>query len=443
MKIIKSSKSTFLVLSDILILYFSLYLTLFFRYLELPNFDVWISHFYPFSFVFVVWIFVYFVSGLYEKHTLIFKKNILNTLFNAQITNIILTALFFYLIPYFGITPKLNLFLFLIISSFAMSVWRIYVVSNFGFKYKSNALIVGSGAEMESLVSEVNNNHIYNIYFSSIIDLKDRDLSDLKDLIEREINSKNIKSVVMDIKNPELQFLTPLMYKLIFSSVNFLDIHSVYENIFNRMPVSMLGYNWFLENIANDKKSDVYSILKRSMDIILGFILFVISLIFYPFVFLAIKIDDRGAIFFRQKRIGQGGKEIEIIKFRSMPEGDHKTPTKVGKFLRKSRIDELPQIINIIKGDLSLIGPRPEVPALVSKYKQEIPYYDVRHLIKPGLSGWAQIYYQENPHFLDVAVENTKMKLSYDLFYVKNKSFILDIKIALKTIKILLSRHGI
>lgn len=443
MKIIKSSKSNFLVLADILILYFSLYLTLAFRYLEFPDVSIWLAHFYPFSIVFVFWLIVYFISGMYEKHTLLFKKNILNILVNAQIINATLTALFFYLIPYFGITPKVNLLLFLITSSLTMAIWRIYFVSSFGFKYKSNALIIGSGEEMEALVLEVNNNQIYNITFCSILDLDDYDTEQLKKVFERKIKENNIQNIVLNIRDQKIQPLIPYMYDLLFSSVNFLDIHKVYENIFNKVPISMLGYNWFLENITNDNKNNIYSFLKRGMDIFLGLILFLFSLFFYPFVFLAIKIDDGGKVFFRQKRVGQGGKDIEIIKFRSMPEGEHKTPTKIGRFLRKSRIDELPQLINIIKGDLSLIGPRPEVPSLVSKYKQEISYYDVRHLIKPGLSGWAQIYYQENPHFLDIDVENTKTKLSYDLFYIKNKSFVLDIKIALKTIKILLSRRGV
>ena len=116
--------------------------------------------------------------------------------------------------------------------------------------------------------------------------------------------------------------------------------------------------------------------------------------------------------------------------------------TRVGKFLRKLRIDELPQLLNVLRGDLSLIGPRPELPELVRVYEKEIPYYNIRHLIKPGLSGWAQLYHENHPHYR-ANVSETKVKLSYDLYYIKNRSFFLDLKIALKTIKVLLSRSGV
>jgi lipopolysaccharide/colanic/teichoic acid biosynthesis glycosyltransferase len=116
--------------------------------------------------------------------------------------------------------------------------------------------------------------------------------------------------------------------------------------------------------------------------------------------------------------------------------------TKIGNLLRKTRIDELPQLVNVLKGDLSLIGPRPELPNLVRLYEKDISFYNVRHLIKPGLSGWAQLYQKDPPKF-GTDYNQTKVKLSYDLFYIKNRSFILDIKIALKTVKVLLSKSGV
>ena len=143
-------------------------------------------------------------------------------------------------------------------------------------------------------------------------------------------------------------------------------------------------------------------------------------------------------------RIGKGGKKIKIVKFRSMTEGDgwvdnDKKVTRVGNFLRKTSIDELPQLWGVLKGDQSLIGPRPELPELVEKYSKEISYYNIRHLHKPGLSGWAQISQENAPHHT-TDIESTKEKLSYDLFYIKHHSFVLDLKIALKTIRTLVSR---
>ena len=116
--------------------------------------------------------------------------------------------------------------------------------------------------------------------------------------------------------------------------------------------------------------------------------------------------------------------------------------TKVGRFLRRTRLDELPQLWNILKGDLSLIGPRPEFPDPVALYGQDIPYYNIRHIIKPGLSGWAQIHQDGEPHH-GIDINGTRGKLSYDLFYIKNRNFWLDLSIALKTIKILLMRKGV
>jgi lipopolysaccharide/colanic/teichoic acid biosynthesis glycosyltransferase len=115
--------------------------------------------------------------------------------------------------------------------------------------------------------------------------------------------------------------------------------------------------------------------------------------------------------------------------------------TKIGSFLRKSRIDELPQLWNVFRGDLSLIGPRPELPEIAKVYEKEIPYYNVRHLIHPGLSGWAQIYHENHPHH-NADINETKNKLSYDLYYIKNRSLILDVKIAMRTIMTFLSRSG-
>ena len=116
--------------------------------------------------------------------------------------------------------------------------------------------------------------------------------------------------------------------------------------------------------------------------------------------------------------------------------------TRVGKFIRLTRIDELPQLWNVLRGDISLVGPRPEFPSLVAVYEKEIPYYNVRHLIQPGLSGWAQIYHSAHPHHA-VAVNDTRDKLSYDLYYVKHRSFLLDLRIALQTFKALISKSGV
>ncbi len=226
-------------------------------------------------------------------------------------------------------------------------------------------------------------------------------------------------------------------------------MHKVYEDVFDRVPLSLLKYNWFLENVSVSPNV-TYDILKRLMDILISFLLGVASLVLYPFVYLAIKLDDGGVLFSYQKRVGQNNHIVNIMKFRTMTiandEGrwgkQENRITRVGKILRRTRIDELPQLWNVLKGDISLIGPRPEFPDPVKLYTEEIPYYNVRHIIKPGLSGWAQLYHDRHPHH-GVDTKETKNKLAYDLYYIKNRSFLLDLTIALKTIKELLSRRGI
>jgi len=300
---------------------------------------------------------------------------------------------------------------------------------------------------MVELRDEIKNNNRYNIELVSFVDLNEVDSFDFQEEIISKIYSENVHSVIIDLKNEKVKSILPHLYNLIFSNVRFIDMYKVYEDIFDRAPLSLVGYNWFLENISS-KSHLTYDFLKRLMDIVISLIVGIISLIFYPFVYLAIKLDDKGPVFFEGERIGQNGKIIKLLKFRSMGlssigGGIEENPqiTKIGNFLRKTRIDELPQLMNVLKGEISLIGPRPECPELVKKYNKEIPYYNIRHLIKPGLSGWAQMYHQHHPHH-GLDVEETKNKLSYDLYYVKNRSFFLDLKIALKTIRTLLSRAG-
>jgi len=186
------------------------------------------------------------------------------------------------------------------------------------------------------------------------------------------------------------------------------------------------------------------------MDIMIGFMLGVFSLALYPFVYLAIKLDDGGKVFILQRRVGRNNNTIKLLKFRTMDfddEGKWETGavnnvTRVGEFLRKTRVDELPQLWNVLGGSISLVGPRPEFPEPAHHYNKEIPYYNIRYLIKPGLSGWAQILHENHPHH-GTDIEETTIKLSYDLYYVKNRSVTLDLQIALKTVKTLLSRSGV
>jgi len=440
MKVINRQESWLLLLGDIVIFVLSLWLSLLIRFGQIPSVSLFEDLLIPFSILFVVWGLVFFIAGLYEKHTITFKSHLPTRIFNTQIFNSFLAVVFFYFVPYFGVTPKVILFIYIIISLALILVWRIYGQRVFGLKTKEEAMILGRGAEMGILVQEVNNNPIYGLEFVSSFDLDKLEQIDFQKDILQKIKSLNISVVVLDLQSENLEKNLSNFYNLLFSKIHFVDINNLYEDIFDRVPLSLVSYGWFLKNISLAPKV-VYSFLKRFSDIIFGIMIGFVFIVIFPFVALAIYIEDGKTIFYSHKRVGKNGKEIKISKFRSMSTLEKEKITKVGAFIRKTRIDELPQFWAVLSGDLSLIGPRPEKPDLVELYNKEIPYYNIRHLIKPGLSGWAQIC-QDNPPKFEVNFEDTKTKLSYDLYYLKNKSAILDLIIILKTIKALILRVG-
>jgi exopolysaccharide biosynthesis polyprenyl glycosylphosphotransferase len=445
MAISRKRESTVLFLGDIIFFYISLFLMLFISYLGMPGKYLLYKHLAAFSILFTVWVLVFFIAGLYEKHTILFKRKISGIVLNAQIVNAFIAILFFYFIPYFKITPKTNLFIYLIVSFALVLCWRFYIFPLIGVRRKEQAIIVGSGDEMKELIEEVNNNSRYGLSFTSIIN-PDENPSLNKEIFQK----KNVALIVLDFGNEKVKSILPEIYGLLHSKLQFIDMYQMYEDIFDKTPLSLFRDDLFLSNNSFSPQL-AYDIFKRFMDLTISTILGILSLVVYPFVFIAIKLNDGGPIFIKQERIGKNLRPITIVKFRTMEREDRGEEilsksdnkiTSVGSILRKSRIDELPQLWNIFKGDLSLIGPRPELPVLAERYNEEIPYYNLRHLIEPGLSGWAQIYHDSHPHH-GTDTEETKVKLSYDLYYIANRSIPLDLKIALRTIMTLLSRSGV
>lgn len=451
MAITRKGESALLFLGDLALFFAALWLTLAVRHLEFPSSSLFYSHIIPFSILFAVWVLVFFIAGLYDKHTVIFKSRLPDTILNAQLFNVSIAAIFFFFIPYFGIAPKTNLIIYLFMSSSLILLWRIYIFPSLGISKKQKAVLIGSGREITDLVDEINNNARYNFEFVFVADLrKISNPNELQKEVLERVGPQNVSIIVCDTKNDRLEPLLPLLYNLTFlnTKLHFIDIHKMYEDIFDRVPLSLIKYDWFIENISISPKP-VYKFLKRLIDIVVSTVLGCISLLVYPFVILAIKFEDGKQIFVIQERVGKNNKPIRIIKFRTMSRDDKgkevlnnsNKVTYVGSFLRKTRIDELPQLLNVLKGDVSLIGPRPELPELAHIYSEKIPYYNTRHIIKPGLSGWAQIHHENHPHHRENVAE-TKVKLSYDFHYIKNRSVLLDIHIALRTIKTLLSRSG-
>ncbi len=377
-------------------------------------------------------------------------KNITTLIINAQLTNSIIAVILFYFFPFLGLTPKTNLFLFLVVSSLLIILWRTWGAQHINVRRSRNALVIARGEAMKELEDEIARSHRYSMAIVSSVDLAKTAVQP-HELLAR-IRTNAISLLIIDLDDESVKPLLPDLYSLIFSDITFVHFSDLYADIFGRIPVSLVQDAWFLENISSAPHL-LYDFLKRAMDISLSFVLGIVSLVVYPFVFVAVKLDDGGSLWSIQERIGKSNMPIRVVKFRTMTiandnaqwgERNENKVTRVGKFLRRTRIDELPQLWSVLKGDLSLIGPRPEFPLPVEKYSREIPYYNIRHLIQPGLSGWAQIYHDEHPHHGDPeSIRKTKDKLSYDLYYIKHRSLVLDVKIALRTLQTLLSRSGV
>lgn len=442
-----------LLLGDVGVFGLSLWLTLAIRYMHMPTVESYVLHLTPFSFLFVLWVIVFFLAGLYGKHTRLFRSQLSVVIFYAQLINVALAALFFFLIPAFGLAPKTILVLYLIVSSMLVYMWRVGIFMRLPkllVGRKLRGILVASGPDARALAEEVAHDTRYPFEFVHRIDTAQAPTHEVIQQACRLAAEDDMTFLVVDFSDKAFEQARPILYNAAFHKKRFaiVDIVELYQEVFDRVPLSLIQYEWILESV---NASRPYALFKRLIDIIGALILGAASLVFYPFVALAIKLDDGGAIFIDQERVGRYQKNIKVVKFRSMTGNDRgeygasgKTKlsvTRVGNFLRRSRIDELPQLWSVLKGDLSLVGPRPEFPALSKEYSAKIPYYDARALIQPGLTGWAQIKHDMHPHHGTDIVE-TKNKLSYDLYYLKHRSLLLDIFIILQTIRIMLTAKG-
>lgn len=443
-----------LFVGDVIVFFLSLWVTLLVRYFDIPHETLFYDHLIPFSILSVAWVLVFFIAGLYDKHTEFLKRRLPGIILHAQVINIVIAAGFFFFIPYFGITPKTNLMIYLIVSSALLILWRLVIVEYFVPRRKRKALIIGEGEEVETLVREVNRNTRYGFSFVRILhaDLLEK-TEDVSKQLRRTISEEGISLVVADSRGDSTTPLARILFSLAFSDhqIRFIDLSTMYESIFDRIPLSLVRYDWFLANLSRSSHV-IEDALKRVIDIVGSLLVGTVFLILLPFVWIAIKLDDGGALFISQKRMGIRGSVMTVYKIRTMQimedgvwiaESTNKV-TRIGAFLRKTSIDELPQVWNILKGEMSLIGPRNDLVGHAERLGAEIPFYAVRTMIKPGVTGWAQTHQQYGEGQISPqSVEETQMRLAYDLYYIKHRSFLLDISIALRTIKTLLSRFGI
>jgi lipopolysaccharide/colanic/teichoic acid biosynthesis glycosyltransferase len=448
-----------LIIGDILCFIAALWMMLTLRYLEWPTAERIDAHFGPFLTLTAVWIFIFYVAGLYDKHTVFLKSTLLSRIINTQLVNTLVAALLFIIIP-FGIAPRVNLVIYMLISIALIAIWRLKLFNYFSPKERHRALLIADGHEAVELVDEINNNDRYNYSFVRLIDGemagKAEDFeAKLLQLIERE----RIQIIVANPRSPYIEKVLPSLFDLAFLKFEFtfLDFYKVYEDTFDRVPLSALRYDWFIAHVSQSR-SIVYDFGKRAIDIVGSLVLGAVLLLLLPFIYLAIKLEGRiNGVFMTQQRIGQYNAPVEVLKIQTMTANDTASATwttedkqkgneitRVGNFLRKTSIDELPQVWNILKGEMSLIGPRNDIAGLGKRLSEEIPYYTMRNFVKPGVTGWAQTHQRYmGTNISPQSIEESKVRLTYDLYYVKNRSLMLDIEIALRTLKTLLSRFGI
>lgn len=453
----KITKRVFIAFTDFIILSTALYLSISLRYsfaIENIGFVSWerfLGVFYPFLIIIFLNMLVFYMYGLYDKMTIKIYTELDKRILASQILSSILGAIIFYTIPLFSIAPKTILIIYILISSLLIFFWRKSVRKIFKGNGNTRILLVAEGKELEDLKDEIAQNKILNIQKVNFLSLSE---IESLDSIKKKVAEEEISMLAINMHHPKIKNNISFFYEFLLGKVEVVNFADLYEEVLQKVPLDNIDASWFFNNLYG-KKNKFYENAKRLLDLSLSIPIFLISLAIYPIIFLVLKAQDGGSLFYISERIGKDGLPFKVYKFRSMTDlknkdidssskDEAKRITKFGSFLRKTRLDELPQLINIISGDLSLIGPRPEVPTLVQEYAKQIPFYGIRHTVTPGLSGYAQIYQEQKsvPKF-GIATDATKDKLCYDIFYLKHRSFLMDLSLMVKTVRNLLSRSGV
>jgi exopolysaccharide biosynthesis polyprenyl glycosylphosphotransferase len=372
--------------------------------------------------------------------------------------NILLAVSVFYTLPAVRIEPKTNLLLTALLFTVVSVSWR----GVFGLLLRRSGgaeriAFIGMDAHVQQALAALQRDPVdgYNVCgviaprgepepaasnasATTLIRCEDEEVLE-------QVKSLDVDRVIVtDSLHKELR---QVLYKLLYERVSVSTFASFWEEYTDTVPIYATDEIWFLENLRNVQKTS-YERVKRVVDILLCIIFVPILLAILPLVALAIKLNSRGPIFFTQERVGALGDIFNVVKFRTMRKdaeaagpqwASEKDPriTAVGSLLRLTRADELPQLFNVLRGTMSIIGPRPERPYFVEKLAEQIPHYRLRTLIKPGLTGWAQVHLPYGD-----SEESAARKLEYDLYYLKNRSLSLDFRVILKTIRVVLLGKG-
>jgi exopolysaccharide biosynthesis polyprenyl glycosylphosphotransferase len=423
----KSARIFSILLGDIVMLAGSFFVTLVLRHRQYLTLDTIDYHIAPFALLYILWLIVFYIFNLYEIHSI--KPNFVSMrqIVLALATSGIAGFLMFYFIPYFGITPKTTMILNVGVFGVLFVLWRTLYYHLFAYRFQKSIAIIGMSPESALLVDEITRNrHIGYKYVGNFETLQ---------AMKNANTHPDIIVLGRTLATNELMELSEI-------KADTIRIMEAFQKMFYKIPVSLI-VDTTATKIIEQEESHLYKITRRTVEIVFALVVLVATSPIILFTALAILIEDGRPVFYTQKRVGKKKKTFSIIKFRSMTKNAEKNGaqwadtndsrvTKVGRIIRKLHIDEIPQMINILKGDIALVGPRPERPEFVSKLEESVPYYFLRHTAKPGFTGWAQIKFRYARTELD-----SKEKFEYDLYYIRNKNFFLDIGIILKTIQII------
>lgn len=414
------------------------------------------------NWIFVLIIYISVFGTIFELYDLQ-KSSKIEKVYRNIVLTVSVTVLFYFLTPFFTpILPdnRLQILFFYFSILTALFIWRfLYITFVVSPRFYKKVLIVGETSNIETIVEAFNiADPNYKIVGFINCETNRNEKIQFKDIVE--YSPKQIYQVIKDDSISEIviasynsESITSEIYRdlitLLEGGFPIKEYTQVYEDMMQRIPVQFVGkdfYKYFPFSRSNQNK--MYLFFHRFFDMVISFIGVLCGIVLLPLILLGNIIANRGPLFYTQERIGKNGNLFKIIKFRTMMKNAEKNGavwakkndvriTSFGKFLRNSRIDEMPQFINILKGDMSLIGPRPERPHFVRELSQILPFYETRHIIKPGLTGWAQVKTRYGS-----SVDDSLLKLQYDLYYIKHRSFFLDINILIKTLSTVIFYRG-
>jgi len=444
----------------ILLRFIDIFLTIFVlaligHYFQFDYFRVSQSNFY---WTIVLAIYLLFFGTIFEMYNLQTASNRFQISKSIILTSSV-TVLFYLLTPFY--TPvlpsnRLQILLFFFSILFSLSLWRyIYIVFLASNRFMKKVLFVGNSKDIDALVAELSkfNPHYHVVGYLSIgdssVEVKVKRVLE-EDLDEFVYNNYVSEIVVISSKNKLTSIdLYNKLLSLLEKGIVIRKYNQVYESSTYRLPINFEDkeiYKFFPFSRSNQNKLYVY--FNRIFDIAFSLVGLFLFFLVSPVLWLVNLFFNKGSFFYTQERIGKNGVPFTIYKMRTMvPNAEQNGAvfatvndvriTPFGKFLRKTRLDELPQFINVLKGDMAIIGPRPERPVFVDQIATSIPLYQTRHVIKPGLTGWAQVNYPYGSN-----LEDSLMKLRYDLYYIKHRSLFLDVNIVVKTLSTVLFFRG-